>query len=54
MLIKMYLPLHGMWLYMYIVFTVIQFHGTAHSVYLVFQIAEMFCLTQQFWLKAWI
>ena len=49
MLIKMYLPLHGMWLYVYIVFTVSQFHADAHSVYLVFQIAYMFCLTQQFY-----
>ena len=39
MLIKMYLPLHGMCLYMYIVFTVSQFHADAHSIYLVFQIA---------------
>ena len=39
MLMKMYLPLHGMCLFMYIVFTVSQFHADAHSVYLVFQIA---------------
>ena len=39
MLIKMYLPLHGMCLYMYIVFTVSQFHADAHSVYLVFQVS---------------
>ena len=39
MLIKMYLPLHGMCLYMYIVFTVSQFDADAHSVYLFFQIA---------------
>ena len=39
MLIKMNLPLHDMCLYMYIVFTVSQFHADAHSVYLVFQIA---------------
>ena len=39
MLIKMYLPLHGMRLYTYIVFTVSQFHADAHSVDLVFQIA---------------
>ena len=39
MLIEIYLPLHGMCLYMYIVFTVSQFHADAHSVYLVFQIA---------------
>ena len=38
MLIKMYLPFHGICLYMYIVFTVSQFHTDAHSVYLVFQI----------------
>ena len=36
MLIKMYLPLHGMCLYVYIVFTVRQFHADALSVYLVF------------------
>ena len=43
-LIKMYLPVHGMCLYMYIVFTVsqFQFHADVHSVYLVFQIAYMF------------
>ena len=34
-LIKMYLPLHGMYLYIYIVFTISQFHSVAHSVYLV-------------------
>ena len=39
MLIKMYLPLHGMCLYMYIIFTISQFHADAHSVCLVFQIA---------------
>ena len=43
MLIKMYLPLRGMCLFMYIVFTVSQFHADAHSlthsVYLVFQVA---------------
>ena len=39
MLIKIYLPLHGMCLYMYIVFTVSKFHADVHSVYLVFQIA---------------
>ena len=39
MLIKMYLPFHGMCLYMYIVFTVSQIHADAHLVYLVFQIA---------------
>ena len=39
MLIKNYLPFHGMCLYMYIVFTVSQFHADVHSVYLVFQIA---------------
>ena len=39
MLIKMYLPLHGMCLYMYIVFTVNQFHAVSYSFYLVFQIA---------------
>ena len=33
MLIKMYLPLHGMCLYMYMVFTISQFHAGAHSVY---------------------
>ena len=33
MLIKMYLQLHGMCLYMYIVFTVSQFHADSHSVY---------------------
>ena len=38
MLIKMYLLFRGMCLYMYIVFTVSQFHADAHSVYLVFQI----------------
>ena len=38
MLIKMYLPLHDMCLYMYTIFTVNQFHADAHSVYLVFQI----------------
>ena len=54
MLIQMYLPFHGMRLYMYIVFTVSQFHVDAHSAYLVFQIAYMFCLTQQFYQKAWI
>ena len=42
MLIKMYLPLHGICLYMYIVFTVNQFHADAHSVYSVFQIASVF------------
>ena len=42
MLIKMYLPFHGMCRYMYIVFTVSQFHADVHSVYLVFQIAYMF------------
>ena len=42
MLIKMYLPFYGMCLYMYIVFTVSQFHADAHSVYLVFQIAKLF------------
>ena len=31
MLIKMYLPFHGMCLYMYIVFTVSQFHADANS-----------------------
>ena len=36
---KKYLPLHGMCLCMYIVFTLSQFHADAHSVYLVFQIA---------------
>ena len=39
MLIKNYLPFHGMCLYMYIVFTVSQFHADIHSVYLNFQIA---------------
>ena len=39
MFIKMYLPLHGMFVSMYIVFTVSKFHADAHSVYLVFQIA---------------
>ena len=39
MLFKMHLLLHGMCLYMYIVFTVSQFHADAHSDYLVFQIA---------------
>ena len=40
MLVKIYLPFHGMCLYMYIViFTVSQFHADVHSVYLVFQIA---------------
>ena len=39
MLIKMYLPPHGMCLYIYIVFTISQFHADAHAVYLVFQIA---------------
>ena len=40
MLIKMYkLPSHGICLYMYIVFTVSQFHADVHSVYLVFQFA---------------
>ena len=38
-LIKMYLPCHGMCLYMYIVFTVSQFHADALTVYLVFQVA---------------
>ena len=37
-LIKMYLPLHGVCLYMYVVFTISQFRAGAHSVYLVFQI----------------
>ena len=37
-LIKRYLLLHGMCIYMYIVFTFSQFHADAHSVYLVFQI----------------
>ena len=38
MLIKMYkfLPFQGRCLYMYIVFTVSQFHADVHSVYLVF------------------
>ena len=35
MIIKMYLPLHDTCLYMYIVFTVSQFHAVAHSVNLV-------------------
>ena len=39
---KMYLPFHGMCLYMYVVFTVSQFHADAHSVYLVFQIYLVF------------
>ena len=39
MSIKMYLPLHGMYPYMYIVFTVSQFPTDAHSVYLIFQVA---------------
>ena len=39
MLIKMYLPFHAMCQYMYIVFTVSQFHADIDSVYLVFQIA---------------
>ena len=39
MLIKMYLQLHGMCLYMNTVFTVSQFHADGHSVCLVFQIA---------------
>ena len=39
MLIKMYLPFHGMCLYMFIAITVSQFHANAHSVYLVFQVA---------------
>ena len=39
MLKKMYLSFHGMCLYMYIAFTVGQFHADVHSVYLVFQIA---------------
>ena len=39
MLIKMSLPVHGMYLYMYIVSTVSQFHADVHCVYLVFQIA---------------
>ena len=38
MLIKMYLLFHGVCPYMYIVFTVSQFHADSHSVYLVFQI----------------
>ena len=38
MLIKMYLPFHGMFLYMYILFTVSPFHADAHSVYLIFRI----------------
>ena len=38
MLIKMYLPFHGMCRYMYIVFTVCQFHADVHSVHLVSQI----------------
>ena len=44
MLIKMYLALNGMYLYMYIVFTVSQFHAVAHSVYL-FKLHKCFCLT---------
>ena len=40
MLNKNCLPLHGMCLYMYILFTVSQFHAHVHSVYLVFQIAK--------------
>ena len=39
MLIKMYLPFRGICLYMYIVFTVRQYHADVHLVYLVFQIA---------------
>ena len=42
MLIKMYLPLNDMCLYMYIAFTVSQFHAVANSVYLVFQMAQMY------------
>ena len=38
-LIKMYLPFHGMCLYMYIVFTKSQFYANVHLVYLVFPIA---------------
>ena len=38
-LIKMYLPFHGICLYMYIVFIVSQFHADVHLVYLVFPIA---------------
>ena len=49
--IKMYLPLHGMCLYMYFVFTVSQFHAVAHSVYLV-KLHICFCVTQQFYQKA--
>ena len=40
MLIEMYLPFHGMCLYMYIVFTVGQFHADADS--LVFQLHKYF------------
>ena len=36
--IKMYLPFHGMCLYMYIVFTVSKFHADVHLIYLVIQI----------------
>ena len=36
---KMYLPSHGMCLYMYIVLTVSQFHVDVHLVYLDFQLA---------------
>ena len=54
MLIKRHLPFHGMCFYMYIVFTVSQFHAWTHTAYLVFQIAYKFCLTQQFYQKAWL
>ena len=42
MLIKMYLPFHGMCLYMYIVFTVSQFHADAY----------LACTSLQFYQKA--
>ena len=42
MFIKMHLPFHGMCMYMYIVFTVSQFHADVHSAYLVFQISYMY------------
>ena len=50
-LIKMYLPLHGMCQYMYFVFTVSQIHAVAHSVYLV-KLHKCFCLTQHLYQKA--
>ena len=51
MLIKMYFLFHGMCLYMYIVFTVSQFHADVHLVLLVFNV---FVLHNNYVRKIWI